>query len=642
MRYANALTTAIAAAREAGAILREEFHRAGGPRGAHGHTPAEVEAENIIDNRLTAVFPHWGFRGEERHPDFRPPRDDAAHVWLVDPNDGTDAFLAGYRGSAVSIALLRAGVPVLGVVYAFVAPDDQGDLFAWAEGCGPLTRNGVPIHREAWATSLSSQQVVLVSHHADRNAAASLRCVAPGRVRALPSIAYRLALVAAGVGDAAVSLNGPVGWDYAAGHALILGAGGAFVDQNGRAPTYTRDGSGHVEYCFGGSPAVVEELRKRPWHALLGHSADDTTTSPVAFDLVRLEAGRAIADVGVLQRSQGCLLGQLAGDSLGSLVEFQSARQIQRSYPSGVRHLANGGTWNTLAGQPTDDSELALMLARSLVANGTYDVESVAQAYVGWYNSKPFDVGGTIGQALGSVRPDDVANRRAAVTAASHAFQARQSNGSLMRISPLGIAGYRLPLDSLADLARTDSRITHPNPACAEACAIFVVALALAIAKGLDPEALYRRTLDWAESNCREPAVLDALRRAEAEPPAEYHHQQGWVLIAFQNAFYQLLHAPNLEEGIVQTVMAGGDTDTNGAIVGALLGAVYGRDAIPAQWRQMVLSCRPMKDAHGVVRPRPRAFWPDDALELAERLLLVGLDGSLDASGRSRARRADC
>ena len=57
-----------------------------------------------------------------------------------------------------------------------------------------------------------------------------------------------------------------------------------------------------------------------------------------------------------LSRAQGCLLGQLAGDSLGSLVEFQSPKDIRRKYPDGVRELADGGTWWTIAGRPTDDS----------------------------------------------------------------------------------------------------------------------------------------------------------------------------------------------------------------------------------------------------------------------------------------------
>jgi ADP-ribosylglycohydrolase len=97
---------------------------------------------------------------------------------------------------------------------------------------------------------------------------------------------------------------------------------------------------------------------------------------------------------------------------------------------------------------------------------------------------------------------------------------------------------------------------------------------------------------------------------------------QGWVRIALQNAFHELLHAASLEEGVVRTVRRGGDTDTNAAIAGALLGAVHGRAAIPAQWRSAVLSCRP--HVLRTRRPRPMAYWPVFALELAERLLVAG------------------
>ena len=102
----------------------------------------------------------------------------------------------------------------------------------------------------------------------------------------------------------------------------------------------------------------------------------------------------------------------------------------------------------------------------------------------------------------------------------------------------------------------------------------------------------------------------------------------GWVLIALQNAFWQLLHAASPEEGIVGTVMCGGDTDTNAAIAGALLGAVHGREAIPFAWRDRILSCRPISGMAGVHHPRPEAFWPMDALYVAERLVWLGRMGT--------------
>ena len=84
----------------------------------------------------------------------------------------------------------------------------------------------------------------------------------------------------------------------------------------------------------------------------------------------------------MISRAQGCLLGQLAGDVLGSLVEFQSPDEIRHSYPDGIRELADGGTWNTIAGQPTDDSEIALLLARMLVKTGSYDPEATVKKYL--------------------------------------------------------------------------------------------------------------------------------------------------------------------------------------------------------------------------------------------------------------------
>jgi hypothetical protein len=67
--------------------------------------------------------------------------------------------------------------------------------------------------------------------------------------------------------------------------------------------------------------------------------------------------------------------------------------------------------------------------------------------------------------------------------------------------------------------------------------------------------------------------------------------------------------------------MRGGDTDTNAAITGALLGAVYGLGAIPAQWRDTLLNCRPDVGRPHVRHPRPECFWPVDALHIAQRLV---------------------
>ncbi|MBN1827045.1 MAG: ADP-ribosylglycohydrolase family protein [Candidatus Eisenbacteria bacterium] len=309
----------------------------------------------------------------------------------------------------------------------------------------------------------------------------------------------------------------------------------------------------------------------------------------------------------ILSRAQGALLGQLAGDSLGSLVEFRRAEEIRLEYPEGVRELADGGTWNTIAGQPTDDSEMALGLARMLVERRGYDREGARAVYVEWIDSGPFDCGNTIAQGLRG-RPNEES----------------QANGALMRISPLGVFGAFRAIGEVAALAEEDASLTHPHPVCRQANALFAAAIARAVKDGLSPDALYMETIARAEERGIDPSLMEALRGAADSPPADYSRLQGWALIAFQNAFWQLLHAPDLEEGVVDTVMRGGDTDTNAAIGGALLGAVHGREAIPAQWEKAILSCRPRRGDPRVRHPRPERYWPADALELAERLLDAG------------------
>ena len=635
------LSTALSTALEAVAVARQmllaECARPGGPRGEIGHCPADDEAEWAIRERLLGAFPRWGFLGEETAA--KPAADGEDHVWVVDPNDGTSSMQRGYRGHAVSVGLVRNGVPVLGVVCAVDAPDDSGDLITWAEGCGPLRHNGETVEHLVWERSLGPQDVVCLSQGATRNPVGYLECVSPARFVSLPSIAYRLALVATGDYAATVSLNHLSAWDYAAGHALLRGVGGVLVDDTGSEITYARDGRGMSRRVFGGGREVVGDLVHRPWERAPG-SGFGAAAPPPDLAPVRARAGALVHDDGALRRAHGCILGQVAGDALGALVEFDPADRIARLYPDGgPRQLANGGPHHILAGQPTDDSELALQLARTLVARDGFSQEPVAGAYAGWYHGwthtdqpdscthrwcRPFDVGSTTAQALGSISIEDVQRGHAATRARSAASLKSQANGALMRISALGIWGaFRKPSE-VADAARQDAQLTHPHPVCQDASALFAVTIAAAIREGLDPQQAYAHAVNWSRAASAEASISRALKAAQHEPPSDFQTQQGWVLVALQNAFFRLLHTPNLEEAVVSTVRAGGDTDTNAAICGALVGAVYGREAVPAQWQRMVLSCRPMPGQPGVEQPRPALFWPTDVLILAERLLASG------------------
>jgi ADP-ribosylglycohydrolase/fructose-1,6-bisphosphatase/inositol monophosphatase family enzyme len=614
MGLATELAVAVAAAREVGALLRAELHRLGGPRVRGARAEIEDEAEAIVRGRLAAATP-YSFLGEAAG--FVAGAD-ADHVWLVDVNDGRRAYLKGHRGTAATIALLRRGEPVLGVVYAFASPDDRGDLVAWAEGEGPVTRDGVPVTTRLEARALDRASVVLVSPLADENPSEAASCVAPARFVATPSIAHRLALVASGRAAAAASMSSPLSVDFAAGHALLRGAGGDFVDHRGEPVRYGPKGEGFVRMGFGGPREVVAELARRPWRTLVERTRPVLRAS--LYGAAVPVPGRVVADSRRLSRAQGCLLGQLAGDALGQLVEFDARADIAARHPRGVRDLVDGGTWGTLAGQPTDDSELALLLARSILREGRYDAAAALDAYVHWLATEPFDVGTTIGRALRAAAAAPPGARRAAAAgAASHESKA---NGAMMRVAPLAIHGAADPARA-ADLAREDAALTHPNVVCREASAAFVAATATAIGRGVDTEGAWRAARDEAVRG-GEGDVIAALDAARSAPPERLDGaQQGYVLLALQNAFFRLLHAPTFEEGLVATVGEGGDADTNGAIAGALLGAVHGRDAVPSRWVDAVLSCRALAVV-GARHPRPPELWAIDALAIAESLVVLG------------------
>ncbi len=612
---AHALEIAVRAARAAADLLRAELFRPGGPRGDSGHCPVDEEAEDVIRRVLDQAFPAFGVTGEERPERNRSPAAGEAFAWAIDPNDGTADFQRGHRGASVSIGLVRAGMPVLGVVLAPTPPHGGEDLFTWAEGLGPPRRNGAPLAPLA-PRALGQGDVVLVSSAAPRRALAYASALAPARFRPQSSIAYRLALVAAGEARGAISLHRPRTLDVAGGHAILRGVGGVLLDEAGAEVRYARDGGGCVAACFAGAPPAAEALVRRRWRPVLEGAHGPRLLASFA-------PGRSVRDEGLLRRAQGALLGQLAGDALGGQVEFSTREEIAARYPGGVRDLADGGTWDTLAGQPTDDSELALALARALVRAEGFDAGIVAEAYAGWLESKPFDVGSTTAAALEPALQARVRGLApAGVAAAARAAARRESlaNGALMRIAPLGVHAHAAPAAEVARRARADAALTHPHPVCQDASAVYAAAIAHAVATGAGAE----ETADRAEALADElgcaAEVRAALRAARAGPP-RFEPDRGLVTIALQNAFHQLRHAPTLEAGLVDTVAGGGDTDTNAAIAGALLGAVHGALAVPLRWRVAVLSCWPVDGAPGVNRPRPAACWPGDALVLAERLV---------------------
>ena len=585
MTPAAVLSQVIAAVEAEGLRLRAEFYAPQGPRGRRGSCPADREIEERLREILQALIPAR-FCGEEC---AATPGTRAGWAWLVDPHDGTFEFTAGRRGSAISVGLVHDGVPVLGVVHAPDAPDRGPDTIAWAEGAGPIQRNGRPVAERladgsaapgkfVWATASSAWRPELWS-----------RAVMPARFVAMPSIAYRLARVAAGDGVATVSIHGVNEYDIAAGMALIRAAGGVSLDRQGVEIRLEGSSERRVTGCFAGAPRVAAQLARFDWSLL---DTEPRREPRVALSFPRRD------DAARLARAQGVLLGQIIGDSLGSRVELKPAAEIAAHFPRGVRELVDGGVHHTIAGQPTDDGEMALSLARAMVRERQYDARKVLDAYRAWLTSRPVDVGVTTERGLLGLNTTD-----------------SESNGSLMRVSPIGVWAAGDPALA-ARTARDDSMLTHTSETCVEACAAYSAAIAAGIG-GASREEM----LEAAAAHAKGPAHEAVKRAGKGVAPGDFFTHPGWVLLALQNAFWCLQHL-EFEEALVHTVGHGGDTDTNAAIAGALLGALHGRDAIPPRWVLPVLACRPLAEA-GALRPRPTEYWPDDVLELAEALLAV-------------------
>ena len=236
--HADDLTKELAlakkAARAAGEILRGHWRRGGYEIGSKGHdnpvTAADLEADRAIKKMLRDPFPGYGWLSEETADNAE--RLKCRRVWIVDPLDGTKEFIKGIPEFAVAIALIEDGVPVLGVTYNPVKRETY-----WAmrgAGCY-LNKRRVRVTR----TRTLKRATVLASRS---ETARGEWQVFRGMFNARPtgSVAYKLALVAAGKGDATFTRSPKSEWDIASGAALVIEAGGSITDIKGREIRFNR------------------------------------------------------------------------------------------------------------------------------------------------------------------------------------------------------------------------------------------------------------------------------------------------------------------------------------------------------------------------------------------------------------------
>jgi len=269
----NLLSQVIAAVEEEGRHLAAEFARPGGPRGAGGSAPVDREIEERLRARLQALVP-CAFGGEETGVTPAPAGRDAdpGRIWLVDPHDGTSDFLKGRRGTCISVALF-AGVGtspgvVLGVIHSPNPPDRGPDTVAWAEGERAVLRNGAPVAWDLSRRRLAAGETVWATASSAQRPLTFARAAAPARHLAMPSIAYRLAKIAAGDGVATVSLHHVNEYDIAAGWALVRAAGGVLLDADGNEITLEAKLERRLKGVFAGAPEAAHQLQRFDWSQL--------------------------------------------------------------------------------------------------------------------------------------------------------------------------------------------------------------------------------------------------------------------------------------------------------------------------------------------------------------------------------------
>ena len=188
---------------------------------------ADIAVNDFLRERLLGLAGGYGWLSEETEDD--PARLEAENVWIVDPIDGTRAYLAGQDDWTISVALAARGRPTLGAVFAPVSQE----LFLAVAGHG-ATRNGVSIAASA-GRDMTGAKVVGPKRHI--NWLASLNADAMPVPR-IGSIALRLARVAQGVLDVAFAGGNSHDWDLAAADLLLHEAGGALTTIAGEALTY--------------------------------------------------------------------------------------------------------------------------------------------------------------------------------------------------------------------------------------------------------------------------------------------------------------------------------------------------------------------------------------------------------------------
>lgn len=263
----------------------------------------------------------------------------------------------------------------------------------------------------------------------------------------------------------------------------------------------------------------------------------------------------------IRDRARAAFIGMAIGDALGATVEFMTAAEIAAKYGT-FRDIVGGGWLRLKPGQVTDDTEMALCIARAIVKNQGWSSQAVADNFAAWLKSRPVDCGDTCRKGIRAYLLHDQLE--------SPPNEWDAGNGAAMRLLPAAL--FSLPDEELLKkYVIEQAHITHNNPVSDAACLCLGQLLHLALC-GAEKNRL-RRTVDGLVA--RFPTFAFVPYRGLAT---------GYVVDTMQTVCHWFFRGRSFEECLVGTVNQGGDADTTGAICGMLAGAYFGMEGIPQRW----------------------------------------------------------
>lgn len=309
--------------------------------------------------------------------------------------------------------------------------------------------------------------------------------------------------------------------------------------------------------------------------------------------------GIVIEAVDITEKVKSVLFGVAVGDALGVPVEFRSREEIRRDPVTDMRGY---GTYNLPPGTFSDDSSLTFCLAEALA--GGYDLHAIARNFVKWKEENywtargvMFDIGIATSQAIGrlaaGVRPD----------LAGGTGEDSNGNGSLMRIAPLLFYIRGLSASRRFEITREVSSLTHRHIRSVIACHYYLE-FARLLYEGVWMFEAYRMLQEtipeFLESMAVDPAETALFSRLLQgnihELPEDAIRSTGYVLHTLEASVWCLLTTGSYRDAVLRAVNLGSDTDTTGAVTGALAGLNYGLDNIPSEWRQQLARHNDIED----------------------------------------------